>query len=72
MIFEKLNDKYIEDAVKLAQTQYDMEREQIEVLHEKNYKDILTASISSIFKRNFGAIAVERGKLLGYLSFWGG
>ncbi|MDF2591204.1 MAG: hypothetical protein K0S75_670 [Clostridia bacterium] len=40
MIFEKLNDKYIEDAVKLAQTQYDMEREHIEVLHEKNYKDI--------------------------------
>ncbi|MDF2591203.1 MAG: acetyltransferase family [Clostridia bacterium] len=33
---------------------------------------ILTASISSIFKVNFGAIAVERGKLLGYLSFWGG
>lgn len=72
MIFEKLNEKYIEDAVKLAQAQYNMEQKQIEALYEKDYKDILTASLGGIFKSKFGAVAVERGKLLGYLSFWGG
>lgn len=71
MIFEKLNDKYIEDAVRLAQSQYNMEQKHIEALYEKDYKEILTSSLESIFKSKYGAVAVERGKVLGYLSFWG-
>lgn len=49
-----------------------MEQKHIEALYEKDYKDILTASLKDIFKSKYGAIAVERGKVLGYLSFWGG
>lgn len=71
MIFEKLNEKYLEDAVKLAQAQYNMEQKHIEALYEKDYKDVLTDLLSNIFKRNHGLVAVERGKVLGYLSFWG-
>jgi ribosomal protein S18 acetylase RimI-like enzyme len=71
MIFEKLNEKYLEDAVKLAQAQYNMEQKHIEALYNKNYKDVLTDLLSDIFKNKNGLIAVERGKVLGYLSFFG-
>ncbi|WP_055669618.1 GNAT family N-acetyltransferase [Desnuesiella massiliensis] len=71
MIFEKLNEKYLEDAVKLTQAQYNMEQKHIEALYEKDYKDILTDMLSDIFKNKRGLVAVERGKVLGYLSFWG-
>lgn len=72
MIFEKLNEKYLEDAVKLAQAQYNMEQKHIEALYKKDYRDVLTDSLRNIFKREYGLVAVERGKVLGYLSFWGG
>lgn len=72
MIFEKLNEKYIEDAVKLAQAEYNMEQKQIEALYEKDYKDILTNSLNDMLNSKYGVVAVERGKLIGYLGFWGG
>ena len=72
MIFEKLDEKYLEDAIKLAQAQYNMEQKYIEALYEKDYKDILTDLLSEIFKRKYGVVAVERGNVLGYLSLWGG
>lgn len=72
MIFEKLNEKYIEDAVNLAQTQYNKEQKHIEALYDKDYKEILTASLTDIFKYKYGVVAIDNGKLLGYLSFWGG
>jgi hypothetical protein len=50
MIFEKLNEKYLGDAVKLAQAQYNMEQKHIEALYEKDYKDVLTDLLSEIFK----------------------
>jgi GNAT superfamily N-acetyltransferase len=72
MIFEKLNEKHIEDAVKLAQTQYNMEQKHIEALYEKDYKDVLTNLLSELFRSNYGLAAIEKGKLIGYLGFWGG
>lgn len=72
MIFEKLNEKYLEDAVKLAQAQYDMEQKHIEALYEKDYKDVFTDLLSEIFNKKYGLVALEGGKVLGYLSFWGG
>lgn len=72
MIFEKLNEKYIEDAVKLAQAQYNKEQKHIEALYEKDYKEILSSSLYDIFKNKYGAVAIEKGKVLGYLSLWGG
>lgn len=72
MLFEKLNEKYIEDAVNLAQAQYDRERKYIEALYEKDYKVVLTDLLTEMFKGNYGVVALEKGKLLGYLSFWAG
>ncbi len=71
MIFEKLSEKYLEDAVRLAQAQYNMEQKCIEALYKKDYKEVLTGSLNEIFKNKLGAVAVEKGKVLGYLSFWG-
>jgi len=42
MIFDKLNEKYVEDAVKIAQAAYNMEQTQIEALHQTSYNVILT------------------------------
>lgn len=72
MTFDILNEKYVEDAVKLAQAEYNMEQKQIEALYEKNYHDVLTNSLKYMFKSKYGVIALEGGKLLGYLAFWGG
>ena len=66
------NEKYVEDAVKLAQAEYNMEKKQIEALYDKDYKEILTDSLNDMFKSKYGTVAVERGKLIGYLGFWGG
>jgi ribosomal protein S18 acetylase RimI-like enzyme len=71
MIFEQLNEKYLEEAVKLAQAQYRMEQKHIEALYENDYKEVLTDSLRDIFKGKHGLVAVERGKVLGYLGFWG-
>lgn len=71
MIFEKLSEKYLEDAIKLTQAQYNMEQKHIEALYEKDYKDVLTDLLDNIFKNNHGLVAIERGKVLGYLNFWG-
>lgn len=72
MTFEKLNEKYVEDAVKIAQIAYNMEQKQNETLYEKNFQEVLTRSLKELFTGNYGAVAVEKGKLLGYLGFWGG
>lgn len=71
MIFEKLNEKYLEDIIKLAQEQYNMAQKHIEALNNKDYKDVLNDSFKDILKSNRGLVAVERGKVLGYLGFWG-
>ncbi|MDP4091242.1 MAG: GNAT family N-acetyltransferase [Bacillota bacterium] len=70
MRFEKLDEKYLEDAVKLAQEQYDTEQKHIDALYEKDYKSILTGLLGEIFRFRNGLVAVERGKVTGYLSFW--
>ncbi len=63
MVFEKLNEKYVEDAVKLAQADYDMERKHVKSLYEKDFKDELTHSLTDTFKSRYGAVALENGKL---------
>lgn len=49
MIFDKLNEKYLEDAVRLANAQYNMEQKYVEALYEKGYKDILAHMICEMF-----------------------
>lgn len=70
MIFDILDEKYLQDAVKLAQAQYNMEQKHIEALYEKDYKEVLTEALSETFEGKYGVVAVEKGKVLGYLSFW--
>jgi len=52
LIFEKLNEKYVEDAVKLAQDDYNREQQKIEALYDKDYKDVFTKSLNNMFKSN--------------------
>lgn len=71
MIFDKLNEKYLEEAIKLAQEQYDVERKHVEALYEKDYKAVMTGLLEDLFKNGQGLVAIENGRVLGYLSFWG-
>lgn len=41
MLFDNLDEKYLQEAVKLAQAQYNMEQKHIEALYEKDYKEVL-------------------------------
>lgn len=72
MIFDNLNEKYLEEAVKIAQAEYDREQKHIEALYNKDYKEVLTKLLDEIFKSKYGAVAIEKGKVLGFFSFWGG
>lgn len=69
MIFKKLNEKNVEDAVKLAQADYDMERKYVKTLYEKDFRDELTHFLNDTFKNKYGAIAIENGKLRGFIAF---
>jgi ribosomal protein S18 acetylase RimI-like enzyme len=72
MVFDKLNEKYIEDAAKLALWQYNNELSHVEALYEKDYTSVIIDLLNDIFKGNNGVVAFDKGKLIGYLSFWGG
>lgn len=71
MIFDKLSKKYLDDAVNLAKSQYNMQQKYIESLYEKNYTVVLTNLILETFNKNYGVIAIDKGKVIGYLSFIG-
>lgn len=71
MIFDKFSEKYMEDAVKLAQADYDRERKFVNTLYEKDFKDKLTNCLVDLFKSNYGAVALDNGKLIGYLGYLG-
>ena len=71
MRFERLNEKYLEDAVKLAQADYDMERMHMADLFEKDFKIELTNCISEILNYRYGAVALQNDILKGFIGFIG-
>lgn len=71
MVIEKLNEKYIEEAVKLAQADYDMERKYVQALYDNDFKNELTQCLIDAFKCKYGALALENGKLKGFMGFLG-
>jgi ribosomal protein S18 acetylase RimI-like enzyme len=72
MEFIKLDNQYLEDCVDLAVSQYNEEKKSVNALYSKDYKKQIYQSIKRIFEMDMGIIALEKGKLVGYLAFVGG
>ena len=70
MKFDDLKDKYIDDAVKMAQAHYDKECEATPALYKKDYKDKLADMLGYIFQHGMGKVALENNQLIGFLGFY--
>ncbi|WP_160691125.1 GNAT family N-acetyltransferase [Clostridium sp. C2-6-12] len=71
MEFRRPELKDIDEAVKLALIEYKNECANNKELIEKNIKEKLQALIFDIFKSRYGLVAIEDGKIAGYMMFWG-
>lgn len=72
MEFKKAEPQYIDEAVELAIKEYKNECDNNNQLLVRNYMDKFKDLISDIFNSKYGLVAIEDGKLVGYLIFWGG
>ena len=70
MEFKQVNQKYVDDAVELALAEYNNECEKCRQLISDNYKEKLKELVTELFKSKYGMVAIEEGKLIGYISFW--
>lgn len=71
MEFRRPELKDIDEAVELAIREYKNECTNNKELFNKNYRDKLKQLISNIFNSQYGLVAIEEGKIVGYLMFWG-
>lgn len=71
MEFRQVDLNYVNEAVKLAMVEYDTECKRCGHLIKDNYKENLQELITTLFKGKYGMMALEEGKLLGYLCFYG-
>lgn len=70
MEFKPLKKCYIEQAVALAQENYEREQQQVEALMKKDYREEMTQIVTDIFQNELGYVALENNKLVGYLAFY--
>ena len=67
--FKNLEEQYIEAASRLAMVEYRDEKN--DQLIPYDFTQELKSMISKLFKNGKGKVAIERGKLVGYIAFWG-
>ena len=73
--FEKFTEKHIDEAVKLALAELDIERKYCPDLPHEDFSKHLTGILHWLSSQPFGKAAMSDGKLVGYLIFagpWGG
>lgn len=68
MIFQNLNDNHIEQAARLALSEYFDERDKVPALPDGDYFDLFCSMISEMTGHRLGVAAVEDGKLAGFLT----
>ena len=71
MEFRRPELKDIDEAVELAITEYKNECANNKALLKKNYRKKLKELLSDLFDSQYGLVAIEEGKIIGYLIFWG-
>jgi ribosomal protein S18 acetylase RimI-like enzyme len=71
MEFRRPEFKDIDEAVELAILEYKNECGNNKELLKKNHREMLKELITDIFKSRYGLVAIEDGKIAGYMMFWG-
>jgi ribosomal protein S18 acetylase RimI-like enzyme len=71
MRFEPLTNQHIPEAVALAQDAYARERAHVPALDVEDVTGVLTGAIGTLVEHGHGVAAVEDGRLLGYMAFFG-
>jgi len=68
IIFESMNQNHIEDAAKLALSEYFEERYAVPILPEGDYFNIFCKMIAELVDYNLGVVAIENRKIVGFLT----
>ncbi len=68
MIFETMNNNHVEDAAKIAFSEYLEERISVPVLPDFDFYESLCKLISELADSDLGTVALENGKVVGYLT----
>ena len=69
MEFKPLKKCYMDQAILLAQENYEIEQQQVAALYNKNYKEDITQAVTGIFENEMGYMALDGDVLIGYLAF---
>lgn len=71
MEFRELDEKYLNEAVKLASAAYKEEKSNVEEIDTKDYEETLYNDIKELFSNKIGTLLFDKDELIGYLAFWG-
>lgn len=72
MKFENVDKKYVDEALKIALQEYKAECLKCgSELIEANFEDHLRGMLEALFERQIGKVALENGRVIGYMAFWG-
>ena len=70
MVFERVDEIYVEQAVELAFMEYQEECNKVTALPDSNFKTELSALLTDLFGGKHGVVAKEGGNLVGYMAFY--
>lgn len=71
MKFQNMETKYVKEALVLALEEYSTECEKCPQLMKRSFEKELEVLIQRLFKKKYGKVVVENGKVIGYLAFEG-
>lgn len=71
MVFKKVEEKYVEEALELVSKEYQLERNKVTQLPDFDVINQLRATLIELFQSKYGLVALEEGKVIGYLVFKG-
>lgn len=71
MEFKKVEEKYVEEALVLALDEYQAECSKVKQLPEIDFTNQLRTNLRNLFQKKYGLVAIEEGRVVGYLVFVG-
>lgn len=69
MEIQNMEQKYIKEALTLALEEYNIECTKCPQLMKRDFKKELETLIQRLFKNKYGKVAIENGKVIGYIAF---
>lgn len=71
MEFKKIGNEYVEEALVLALNEYKVECSKVNQLPIIDFTNQLRKKLTDLFQEKYGLVAIEEGKVIGYLVFEG-